>query len=68
MDAVGDEKNSPYTALFSEELADARVSMQAALARANRKGHSLRTSMSQRPYMSSDLNGDIYLRQMPESR
>ncbi|MEO6221685.1 MAG: TIR domain-containing protein [Vicinamibacterales bacterium] len=67
MDSVEGEANSPYTKRLLEELADPNTSVQAALAQASRKVLVF-TKSSQRPYLASDLNGDMYLRQQPTSR
>ena len=66
-DGVQGEENSPYTKRLLEELADPNASVQTALSRASRKVLLL-TNASQRPYLASDMNGDIYLRQQPPSR
>ena len=66
-DGVQGEENSPYTKRLLEELADPSASVQTALSRASRKVLLL-TNSSQRPYLASDMNGDIYLRQQPPSR
>ncbi len=66
-DGVQGEENSPYTKRLLEELADPNASVQTALSRASRKVLLL-TNSSQRPYLASDMNGDIYLRQQPPSR
>lgn len=59
--------NSPYTKHVLEELASADAPLQAALAKAHYRV--LGTSRtSQRPYLATDLNGEIYLRQPPTSR
>lgn len=67
LDGVEGEQNSPYTKRLLEELADPNASVQTALSRASRKVLTL-TNGSQRPYLASDMNGDIYLRQRPPSR
>ena len=66
-DAFKDERNSPYTKRLLEELADPSASIQVALSRAGQKVLSL-TGFSQRPFVSSDMNGDIYVRHWPPSR
>jgi hypothetical protein len=59
--------DSPYTQHLLAELALSNLSLQAALARAHLNVlHSSRTS--QRPFLSSDLNGDIYLQRHPTGR
>jgi hypothetical protein len=62
LDNVGAGENSPYTIVVLNELKDSQVSIQGALSRANRKVIDS-TSSRQRPYLASDLNGDVYLRQ-----
>jgi hypothetical protein len=57
--------NSPYTKIMLAELADPMVSLQAALSRATRK---VMDATNVRPFLSSDLNGDIYLLQQPPTR
>jgi hypothetical protein len=60
-------ENSPYTKAVLAELADRNVSLQSALARA--RLNVLRTSRtSQTPFLSTDLNGDIYLQRQSASR
>lgn len=67
LDGVEGEDRSPYTTRLLEELVDPNASVQAALSRASRKVLTL-TNGSQRPYLASDMNGDLYLRQAPPSR
>jgi hypothetical protein len=59
--------NSPYTSSVLAQLADVSTSLQTALSRSN-KEVLVRTNGTQRPYISSDMNGDIYLKQSPTSR
>jgi hypothetical protein len=52
--------NSPYTEAVLKGLADPDASLQSALARAHY--HVLKTSPTkQRPFLATDMNGDIYL-------
>lgn len=66
--------NSPYTQALMEELADQRSSFQAALARATRKVMAYAGSQTgfadhqQRPFVSTDMNGEIYLFRKPKTR
>src|SRR3954464_1698350 len=66
-DGVPGEQNSPYTKRLLEELKDPNASLQEALSRAGRKVLDL-TDSKQRPYLATDLNGDVYLRRQPSSR
>jgi hypothetical protein len=59
--------NSPYTKQVLAELADDKTSLQAALARVRQKVIGM-SSTGQRPYLSSDLNGEIYLQRHPPDR
>jgi hypothetical protein len=59
--------NSPYTSNILAELADRNTSLQAALSRAHLKVLS-NSRVGQRPYLSTDLNGDIYLQRNPPAR
>jgi hypothetical protein len=58
--------NSPYTKAVLNQLANANESVLSALAKAHEFVRS-RSTMSQTPFLSSDLNGDIYMRR-PSSR
>ena len=60
-------ENSPYTKILLAELEDRNASLQVALARSNRKVLQ-DTNQVQRPYLASDLNGDIFLQRPPASR
>ena len=62
--------NSPYTQAMMEELADERSSFQAALSRATRKvlAFAQRSNHNQRPFLSTDLNGEFYLFRRPATR
>lgn len=63
--------NSPYTQAMMEELTDQRSSFQAALARATRKVLTyagLQHDHQQRPFLSTDLNGEIWLFRKPPTR
>jgi hypothetical protein len=67
----GDEgpkgQNSPYTARMLEALSDRSKSLQAACFAANETV--LRTSRTkQRPFLSTDMNGQLYLQRNPASR
>ncbi|MBI1386541.1 MAG: TIR domain-containing protein [Rhizobiales bacterium] len=63
----GDDHNSPYTQAMMDELVDQRSTFQAAMARASRKVFTI--TGSQRPFISTDLNGEIYLfRKSPTRR
>jgi hypothetical protein len=66
-DGVPGEQNSPYTKRLLEELDNPDASLQEALSRASRKVLDL-TNSAQRPYLATDLNGDVYLRRQPPSR
>jgi caspase domain-containing protein len=66
-DGVPGEQNSPYTKRLLEELDNPDASFQDALSRAGRKVLDL-TRSAQRPYLATDLNGDVYLRRKPPSR
>jgi uncharacterized caspase-like protein len=59
--------NSPYTQQVLAELTDANSSLMDALTRAHRRVLN-DTGGSQRPYLSSDLNGTVYLRRQPADR
>ena len=59
--------HSPYTMHLLEELSDSWASVQMACSRANQKV--LHSSIThQRPFLSSDLNGEIYLQRHPPTR
>lgn len=62
--------NSPFTQAVVAELADENASFQAALARATRKvsAFAAQSGHQQRPFLSTDLNGDVYLFRRPASR
>jgi hypothetical protein len=66
-DGVPGEEVSPYTRRLLGELNKADLSLQSALSAAGRNVLTL-TKSAQRPYLASDLNGDIYLRRKPASR
>lgn len=66
--------NSPHTQAMMEELTDQGSSFQAALGRATRKvlayagSQAGFTGHQQRPFLSTDLNGEIYLFRKPPTR
>ena len=66
-DGVAGEGNSPYTERLLQELENPDVALQVALSGASKKVLRL-TNSSQRPYLASDLSGDIYLRRKPATR
>lgn len=66
-DGAPGEETSPYTKRVLDELKTPSVSLQSALSAAGRNVLIL-TKSEQRPYLASDLNGDIYLRRKPSSR
>jgi hypothetical protein len=66
-DGLEGEQTSPFTKRLLEELADPNASLQTALSRAGRKVVTL-TKSAQRPFVSSDLNGEIFLCRKPPSR
>lgn len=72
MAVIGNETNSPYTTTLLKHLErDPKKSLLTALASANQEVRELvlaTVRRSQRPFLSSDLNGDIYLLQQPVSR
>jgi hypothetical protein len=59
--------HSPYTGRLLTELSDNRVSLQTACARVN-SAVLADTNKRQRPFLSSDLNGEIYLQRQPPDR
>lgn len=61
------EDNSPYTKRLLEELTRPNASLQDALSQAGRRVLEA-TRFQQRPYVASDLNGELYIRRKPESR
>lgn len=64
-------ENSPYTKAVLKELANEDVPLQAALSRAHFRVMQYAKSdlnLDQRPFLSSDLNGDIYLRKRTSGR
>lgn len=65
----GDETpdNSPFTYAVIQELANPDTSFQAALARSYSRVNQA-TGRRQRPYLSTDLNGDLYLRRRSPTR
>jgi len=67
LDMVNGESNSPYTKRVLEELAHPDASLQTALTRAGRNVLTL-TEFKQRPYVASDLNGDLYFHRQPAKR
>jgi hypothetical protein len=66
-DGVAGEETSPYTKRLLDKLAKADMSLQQALAAASREVLLL-TKSAQRPYLATDLNGDLYLQKKPASR
>jgi hypothetical protein len=63
-DDGGKDANSPYTTRVLQELADNKASLHEGLMRAHvRVLNESRTQ--QRPFLSSDMNGHLYLKQNP---
>jgi uncharacterized caspase-like protein len=62
-----DGGNSPFTTAMIEALSDRSVSLLGAIAQGNKRVLEL-TQGAQRPYYTSDLNGDVYLFRQPASR
>lgn len=67
LDSSEGERTSPYTKRLLDRLGDPGTSIQAALFRAGRDVIDL-TGKEQRPFVSSDMMGDIYLHHRPASR
>jgi hypothetical protein len=59
--------NSPFTAAMTEALSNRSVSLQGAIARSNKRVLDSTTGR-QRPYLTSDINGDVYFFRMPPAR
>ena len=70
--AVGGDANDlpPYSRALLRELADENLSLAAALSRINKEifQRASRLGFSQRPFLSSDLNGDIFFMRQPPTR
>nr|WP_197501297.1 TIR domain-containing protein [Hyphomonas sp. Mor2] len=66
-DRVEGIEGSPYSSLLVESFNEPRLSLNDALARVHREIRAL-TQGSQRPFLSSDLNGEVFLHKRPESR
>ena len=62
-----DGGNSPYTKQMLNELLNPDISLISACSHANQIV-TIASSIDQRPYLSTDMNGDIYLQRQPESR
>lgn len=64
--------HSPFTQAMLEALADRSTSLLGAIARTNRRvlelSIQLNSTIRQRPYYSSDLNGDIFLFRRPKGQ
>jgi hypothetical protein len=67
LDSSEGEQTSPYTKRLLDRLGDPGTSVQAALFLAGRDVIDL-TRRQQRPFVSSDMMGDIYLHHQPASR
>ncbi|MEO1331461.1 MAG: TIR domain-containing protein, partial [Pseudomonadota bacterium] len=67
MDGAADTANSPYTAALVRALADEDATVMAGI-RAARDEIYRTVGGRQRPYVTTDLNGEIYLNIQPESR
>jgi hypothetical protein len=67
LDSTRGEQTSPYTKRLLERLSDPGTSLQAALFQAGRDVNDL-TGREQRPFVSSDMMGDIYLHHRPATR
>lgn len=59
--------NSPYTGTVLETLSDPSVSLYEGLFRAHEKVRA-RSATQQRPYLSTDMNGEVFLQRQPTSR
>lgn len=68
MDSIdGGSENSPYTAALLKELAADQASLWTALSRTS-TAVARATNGAQRPFVSSDMNGDVYLRLPSKTR
>lgn len=61
------DSNSPFTAAMIQSLSDQSMSLLTAIATCNKRVLEI-SAGRQRPYLTSDLNGDVYLFHQPAQR